>query len=82
MLPACPVMGEGMAPMMAAPEAVSALATSPRVRRWMSGSRIMPFAREASTRPASNWGLASTTNRGHRAQPPPWSATGWSEPAR
>ena len=42
MLPASPVIGDGMAPMMSAPEAPSAAATSQSVRRWTSGSRITP----------------------------------------
>ena len=69
--PADPVIGDGMAPMMTAPAASSAAATSPRVRRWTSGSRITPRARDASTRPASNWGLTRMTTeapgRGHLA---------------
>ena len=54
-------MGEGMAPMMTAPAASSAPATSPRVRRWTSGSRITPRPRDASTLPASNCGLTRIT---------------------
>ena len=65
------MIGDGMAPMMTAPASPSAVATSPRVRRWTSGSRMTPRPRDASTRPASNWGLTRTTTgdagRGHVA---------------
>ncbi len=72
--PACPVRGEGMAPMMAAPAASSAPATSPRVRRWTAGSRITPFPRDASARPASNCGLTRTTSGAPATAIPPVSA--------
>ena len=50
-----------MTPMMAAPAAPSASSHLPSVRRWMSGSRMTPRARDASTLPASNWGLTRMT---------------------
>ena len=56
------MIGDGMAPMMTAPAASSAVATSPRVRRCTSGSRMTPRPADASTRPASNWGFTSTTS--------------------
>ena len=61
MLPAEPVMGDGMAPMMSAPAAAERarhLAERPPVDVGVADD---PSPRDASARPASNWGLTRRT---------------------
>ena len=71
--PSAPVIGDTIAPMMAAPRPRSASTTSSSTRRHTSGSRITPRPRDASARPASNCGFTSSTRsapgrgQGHEA---------------
>ena len=69
-MPSAPFSGDSIVPMMAAPSSVSAPLTSSSTRARTSGSRITPRPREASARPASNWGFTRSTRSapGRRAR--------------
>src|SRR5439155_6721900 len=60
-LPSAPFSGDSIVPMMVAPRSTNAPHTSARARSRTPGSRITPRPREASARPASNWGFTSST---------------------
>ena len=70
-LPAAPVSGEDIAPMMPVPASWSADTTPSSAPSQTVGSRTTPLPLETAARPASNWGLTRRTRSASGAETGP-----------